>query len=198
MRGILLRSIGALSALFMLISGANAASISFDMDTYIANPGEQVAINVNFDFTDLPAFGGGFNVIYDANVLQFSSYTQASFSGIGAPQPGASPLGMLSSPGNYLGAGVGSFDFFTGINTAGTVGTFTFLVLGADGDAGCGATLCLTPVATNQMVSLGGLDITDDVFANGISAAQVVPVPAAAWLFGSALGLLGWMRRKTM
>jgi len=26
---------------------------------------------------------------------------------------------------------------------------------------------------------------------------QVVPVPAAAWLFGSALGLLGWARRRT-
>ncbi len=25
----------------------------------------------------------------------------------------------------------------------------------------------------------------------------VVPVPAAVWLFGSALGLLGWMRRRT-
>jgi len=27
--------------------------------------------------------------------------------------------------------------------------------------------------------------------------ATIVPVPAAVWLFGSALGLLGWMRRKT-
>jgi len=30
-----------------------------------------------------------------------------------------------------------------------------------------------------------------------IREASAVPVPAAVWLFGSALGLLGWMRRKT-
>jgi hypothetical protein len=29
-----------------------------------------------------------------------------------------------------------------------------------------------------------------------LSAASVVPVPAAIWLFGSGIGLLGWMRRK--
>jgi hypothetical protein len=27
---------------------------------------------------------------------------------------------------------------------------------------------------------------------------QVVPVPAAVWLFGSALGLLGWIRRRSV
>ena len=39
-------------------------------------------------------------------------------------------------------------------------------------------------------------------FANGLFkttgfAVTTVPVPAAAWLFGSALGLLGWMRVRT-
>jgi hypothetical protein len=29
-----------------------------------------------------------------------------------------------------------------------------------------------------------------------LDTVQVVPVPAAIWLFGSALGLMGWMRRK--
>ncbi len=29
-----------------------------------------------------------------------------------------------------------------------------------------------------------------------IATVSTVPVPAAAWLFGSALGILGWMRRK--
>jgi hypothetical protein len=25
---------------------------------------------------------------------------------------------------------------------------------------------------------------------------SIIPIPAAVWLFGSALGLLGWMRRE--
>jgi len=39
-------------------------------------------------------------------------------------------------------------------------------------------------------------DIAGAQFLYGFSGAVAVPVPAAVWLFGSALGLLGWMRRK--
>jgi hypothetical protein len=40
------------------------------------------------------------------------------------------------------------------------------------------------------LLGSGGAGFIDDI------SATVVPVPAAVWLFGSALGLLGWMKRK--
>jgi hypothetical protein len=42
----------------------------------------------------------------------------------------------------------------------------------------------------------GGGVFPVDVLAQWRFSAVAVPVPAALWLFGSALGLLSWMRRK--
>jgi hypothetical protein len=53
----------------------------------------------------------------------------------------------------------------------------------------------------------GSWDGTTLVMSNAVSAASglsmtfsvsAIPVPAAVWLFGSALGLLGWARRRTV
>jgi hypothetical protein len=42
------------------------------------------------------------------------------------------------------------------------------------------------------LMSSGGAGFFDDASFDQV----VIPVPAAVWLFGSALGLLGWVRRK--
>ncbi len=42
------------------------------------------------------------------------------------------------------------------------------------------------------------IDETVDYDSTNVAfTVSTVPIPAAVWLFGSALGLLGWMRRKT-
>jgi hypothetical protein len=50
-------------------------------------------------------------------------------------------------------------------------------------------------ICSNQLVGIGLNSDTLNFVArpNGLSQ---VPVPASVWLFGSALGLLGWTRRK--
>jgi hypothetical protein len=69
-------------------------------------------------------------------------------------------------------------------NAGGTVQLFT--AGGTDGEGVCKNSDCL-PQGAAGVTAFRGFS------AGSVSA---VPIPAAVWLFGSGLGLLGWMRRK--
>ena len=108
--------------------------------------------------------------------------------------------------GGIVGAHIcGNYNFganFTNESTVGNSGTATTVTLGGD-DVSLGAPqslansysgLALTSLGggnwklSNGVVGVGGYDFTFNV--------AVVPVPAAVWLFGSALGLMGVARRR--
>jgi len=50
--------------------------------------------------------------------------------------------------------------------------------------------------ATSQAISEAIAVSADGTLLVTVTSTTVVPVPGAVWLFGSALGLLGWMRRR--
>lgn len=179
-----------------LMSNSNANSVGFDQDNY--SDGIVISVSLIYDFTDFLMFGGSVDIEYDPNALLFIDYTQAPLPSDAAPS--ASPIGSLTSPGLYSGPGIGGLKFFQGMSGAGTIGTLTFSVIGTNdpGATSCGFALCLLPNSLNPFVSLAGLDVTDELFANGISGANVVvPVPAAVWLILSGLiGLIGFGRKS--
>ena len=85
--------------------------------------------------------------------------------------------------------------------------TFSFFADGLPLGASSGpATIpdAAAPLTIGQAEGLGFLDgLIDDVriydsalSAGDVEALAAAPIPAALWLFGSALGLVGWVRRK--
>lgn len=54
------------------------------------------------------------------------------------------------------------------------------------------------PFGANELIGGASFELDGDPYLMPAHAwtAAVVPVPATAWLLGSALGLLGWMRRR--
>ncbi len=180
-------------------ANAQANNVSFDQALYSGSVGIQINVTVSYDFTSFIMFGGGFDLIYDPEALEFVSYTQAPL----APdaEAPASPIGYLESPGNYIGAGVGTFEGFFRITSANDFGTFVFVLLGDSSilTTPCGMTLCLTPTAFNPMTDLAGNIVDQEIFSNGISAAtvQAVPLPAAIWLILGALGVVLFSPGKT-
>jgi hypothetical protein len=200
------RIAATLTLAMLLVAGANANFIEFDQTSYSGAAGDRITVTINYDFTSFAMFGGGLDLLFDPTVVDFVSFTQNL-----APdaQATASPVGAEGAAGEYLGFGIGTFDFFSGMTSAGTVGIFEFDLLAPPGlvlATSCGQVLCLTPKPfLNPFVSLIGDFVTADLFPAGFLGAAVefqvdpvvpVPAPFTLSLFGIGLVGLGWSRRK--
>jgi hypothetical protein len=109
------------------------------------------------------------------------------------------PTSWAIKENKNAGGGFGKFDFQTTGNGDSRTLVLTFSIAGVVGD-------------TVNSYALGSADDSGEFFAAHIAdyddwvtdntsgqfaGSAAVPVPAAVWLFGSALGMLGWMRRRS-
>jgi len=110
-------------------------------------------------------------------------------------QGDATPAATNLAYGPFL-AGSGSPNYLDGLHDNWQSGDFAFSNLGAALDP------LLLYTTTFSSSNIGLVPFT--TFKDGLSARldfgsnqlQIIPVPAAVWLFGSAMGLLGVIRRR--
>lgn len=89
---------------------------------------------------------------------------------------------------------IGSASLSGGATTSITSATGEFHRAGGNTSGGC--TQFVVSDSVNSVISCGSTTAGLIVSMSGTFTEQVIPVPAAVWLFGSALGLLGWVRRR--
>jgi hypothetical protein len=156
----------------------------------------------NVAFNDGATASGSFT--YDADTNTYSSISVATTAGsvLGGQGfaglltdigPDASRLGMAPTPSTTVaGLPILLFRFDTALTNAGgtsnlTLGTYSpFFPAQGSYEAVCVQSgICGSPIPLSniRLVTAG-------------SVIAAVPIPAAAWLFGSALGVMGWLRRR--
>ena len=154
-------------------------------------------------FSDGATASGTFTYDVDTNVV--SSESIVTNPSVGGPQIFCELLCDLGAtyPGVLFGfpTGTPTITFFTGELTGFPTGiidvTLVFSYLGALSNAG--GVVPLAP-GIDLEPGIGSFEtIVFDIFnSRAIVSGNVsaVPIPAAVWLFGSGLGLLGWFRKK--
>jgi hypothetical protein len=208
------KSAVVLSSLF-IVGQANAASISYDL-TYsndLANGATYATVviddqgtvgDVNFTVTvNAAAFPAPLALPDNFGMQTFSfnydSALDAPVGNIGASNiVDIDPTSWGISDDKGAGGGFGNFEFEAkadGGNDRTQV--LTFSISGVAGDTVNSYAVGYTPESDAYFAShIAGYD--DGVSGNTSGKfASVVPVPAAVWLLGSALGMLGWMCRRS-
>lgn len=176
--------VGAALALLGLSHSALAASVSLSPTTIRVGVGDSFTVQVVYDFSDDPTVGGGFDIKYDPAAFSLTSFSFIT----GATM---SPIFRLPdlSPGSLFSAAYGNFTPITGPLA---IAEMTFVLLDGTGDLRIDIGGTVGPGGPFVRASDATAQVPDFFDAR----VKVVPIPAAVWLFGTALvGLLGMRRR---
>jgi hypothetical protein len=213
MRGILLRSIGALAACFLLVSGAHSATINISAEISITGATatnfccnlEMIQRSSSFSPNPVTVQDGDTIIL----TFSFSDNKALLFSDVGEADGNGFLFDYL--PNTSTGTFINTSSSLVLTGTSGDVLTTTFnnpstnafdrIIIRADGDLTDTSAKVWSGVITSQINS--GLPDPHEIsslimraYGDQVSV-STVPIPAAVYLFGSVLGLLGWTRRKT-
>lgn len=177
------------SLLFVAVS-AQAATVSFNNSLTTVNQGDNFSLTIQgSDFATIA--GGGLNLSFNASVLQINSVTinQTVFEFY----LGGVEEGMLDNLfGQLLNT---SFNSFFGAS-----GNFDIMDIGFTAVGAGSSSLALSESLLWSFADEFGGYYGDQIAfsAASVNVVSAVPVPAAAWLFGSGLiGLAGIARRRS-
>ena len=179
----------------IFISGhVTAASIGWGSSPSPIYVGDTFSVDITGSGFTSTVDGGGVNFSYDNSIFNVTSVTIGSVWDPLISSQGATNNGAGTVDGLYVNT-FGAVDGNADVTGNFVVATVEFLAVGLGTSA-----LDLSEYGLNPWAS-GGVLINPD-FLNGqmtvvADPSGVVPVPAAAWLFGSGLlGLAGMARRK--
>jgi len=182
---------GALAACGLLLVplGASANIISFDLSyTGVNNSASGIGF-ISFDDTVLPNTAGSWGNVSPATlgITDFSITISGASSGNGT----FGLADFAADPDGWVWNLVGPLDLSLGSELVGQANLSDFNWCA--GTQSCGNPLAPGGVSPFTIATSGE---TGNALVLSSMVVTAVPVPAAVWLFGSALAGLGWMRRK--